>query len=75
MSEIRVNRIVGSERVINFVGVTSFSGTGCFGLPGGTASERPEVPREGQVRYINGDLRRSIEFYDGSDWVTIGTSP
>jgi hypothetical protein len=71
MSEIRVDKIKSNNNTIVFAGITTFSGTGVFGLPGGTIGERPNLPEEGQLRYINGDLGKSLEYYDGTDWIPL----
>jgi hypothetical protein len=75
MSEIRVNQIQSNEESVSFIGNTKFSGTGAFGLPGGDTAERPEVAKEGQIRYIDGDVKGGIEYYNGTEWVTVGTTP
>jgi hypothetical protein len=74
MSEIRVDKIQAHEGTISFTGITTFSGSGAFGLPGGNTAKRPEVPKEGQVRYINGDVKKGLEFYNGTDWITVGVA-
>jgi hypothetical protein len=74
MSEIRVDKIQAHEGTISFTGITTFSGTGAFGLPGGNTAKRPEVPKEGQVRYINGDVKKGLEYYNGTEWVTVGVA-
>lgn len=74
MSEIRVNYIRPDENLITLAGITTFSGSDSFGLPGGSILKRPEVPKEGQVRYINGDIKKGLEYYNGTDWITIGDS-
>jgi hypothetical protein len=76
MSEIRVDRIQSywEESSITFSGITTFSGTGAIGLPGGTSLQRPEVARDGQIRYINGDVKKGLEYYNGTDWITVGVA-
>jgi hypothetical protein len=74
MSEIRVDKIQAHEGTISFTGITTFSGSGAFGLPGGNTAKRPEVPKEGQVRYINGDVKKGLEYYNGTDWITVGVA-
>jgi hypothetical protein len=74
MSEIRVDRIQANEGTISFTGITTFSGSGAFGLPGGGSLKRPEVPKEGQVRYIDGDVKKGLEFYNGTEWITVGVA-
>ncbi|MFZ9876933.1 MAG: hypothetical protein ACO3EG_00005, partial [Chitinophagaceae bacterium] len=74
MSEIRVNQIQANEDSVSFIGITTFSGTGALGLPGGGILKRPELPKEGQVRYINGDVKKGLEYYNGTEWVTVGVA-
>jgi hypothetical protein len=74
MSEIRVDYIKADKDSISLEEGTKFSGTGSFGLPGGNTAERPEVPKEGQVRYINGDVKKGLEYYNGTEWVTVGVA-
>jgi hypothetical protein len=44
-------------------------------MPGGTSTQRPEVAKKGQLRYINGDVKKGLEYYNGTEWLTIGTLP
>lgn len=46
-------------------------GTGAIQLPGGTDAQRPTAV-EGQIRYNTG--AKTVEFYNGSRWVTISIS-
>lgn len=71
MSQIRVKNISSNENSIEFIGITTFSGSGAITLPGGSSNTRPEIPQEGQIRYINGELRKTIEYYDGSSWISL----
>jgi hypothetical protein len=74
MSEIRVDYIKADKDSISLEEGTKFSGAGAFGLPGGNTAQRPEVPKEGQVRYINGDVKKGLEYYNGTEWVTVGVA-
>ena len=76
MSEIRVDKIQAYQDSfsVTIAGITTFSGTGCVSMPGGTSTQRPEVAKKGQIRYINGDVKKGLEFYNGTDWITLGES-
>ena len=76
MSEIRVDKIQAYQDSfsVTIAGITTFSGTGCVSMPGGTSTQRPEVAKKGQLRYINGDVKKGLEYYNGTDWITLGES-
>jgi hypothetical protein len=76
MSEIRVDKIQAYQDSfsVTIAGITTFSGTGCVSMPGGTSTQRPEVSKKGQIRYINGDVKKGLEFYNGTEWVTVGVA-
>ena len=71
MSAIRVGTIQSPSGTITLSGITTFSGTGSFSIPGGTSSQRPSSPVAGQIRYVQGDLTNAVEYYNGSSWVTV----
>lgn len=67
MSEIRVDRIGSKVDKINISGITTFSGTGSFGIP--LVSNRPNSPRVGQVVCIeSGTYGNVLQFFDGTSW-------
>jgi hypothetical protein len=76
MSEIRVDKIQAYQDSfsVTIAGITTFSGTGCVSMPGGTSTQRPEVAKKGQIRYINGDVKKGLEYYNGTDWITVGVA-
>lgn len=74
MSELRVNRIQSNLGPISISGITTFSGTGCLTLPVGTNIDRTESPEIGQIRYIQGDILKTVEYYNGVAWVTLGVA-
>ena len=72
MSVIRVGTIQSPSGTITLSGITTFSGTGSFSIPGGTSSQRPSSPVAGQIRYVQGDAHITvIEYYNGSSWVQV----
>jgi len=72
MSAIRVGTIQSPSGTITLSGITTFSGTGSFSIPGGTSSQRPSSPVAGQIRYVSGDIASgAVEYYNGSSWVTV----
>jgi hypothetical protein len=72
MSVIRVGTIQSPSGTITLSGITTFSGTGSFSIPGGTSSQRPSSPVAGQIRYVQGELGSyAVEYYNGSSWVTV----
>lgn len=54
-------------------GIVYISGTDALGLPSGDSSNRPASPETGYFRY-NTDIG-SIEYWDGSDWISPGVQP
>jgi hypothetical protein len=70
MSVIRVDKLQSPSGTITFTGITTFSGTGSFSIPGGTSSQRPSSPVAGQIRYVQGDVG-IVEYYNGSSWVQV----
>ena len=54
------------------IGAVQISGTGAMGIPYGTTAQRPSTVAVGYLRF-NTDLGE-IESWDGSGWVTPGTS-
>jgi len=54
-----------------FSGITTFSGTGSFSIPGGNIDQRPSGPLVGQIRYVKGDVSAALEYYNGSSWVQV----
>jgi hypothetical protein len=76
MSEIRVDKIQAYQDSfsVTIAGITTFSGTGCVSMPGGTSTQRPEVAKKGQLRYINGDVKKGLEYYNGTEWITVGVA-
>jgi len=71
MSEIRVDRIQPELSSISFTGITTFSGTNAFIIPGGTMSQRPSSLVAGQIRVIQGDIGNAVEYYNGTSWVQV----
>ena len=73
MSELRVDKIQPAADVISFTGITTFSSTGSFTIPGGTESQRPSSPVAGQVRYSSGEVPGlyAVQYYNGTSWVTV----
>jgi hypothetical protein len=71
MSAIRVGTIQSPSGTITLSGITTFSGTGSFSIPGGTSSQRPSSPVAGQIRYVQGDITSVVEYYNGSSWVQV----
>jgi hypothetical protein len=71
MSELRVDKIQPAADVISFTGITTFSSTGSFTIPGGTESQRPSSPVAGQVRVVSGEIGYAMEYYNGTSWVTV----
>ena len=71
MSVIRVGTIQSPSGTVTFTGITTFSGTGSFSIPGGDETQRPSSPVAGQIRYVSGDLTNAVEYYNGSSWVTV----
>lgn len=71
MSVIRVGTIQSPSGTITLSGITTFSGTGSFSIPGGTSSQRPSSPVAGQIRYTSTDFTNAVEYYNGSSWVQI----
>jgi hypothetical protein len=70
MSAIRVGTIQSPSGTITLSGITTFSGTGSFSIPGGDATQRPSSPVAGQIRYVQGDVG-IVEYYNGSSWVQV----
>ena len=71
MSVIRVGTIQSPSGTITLSGITTFSGTGSFSIPGGDLTQRPSSPVAGQIRYIQGEVGNAVEYYNGSSWVTV----
>jgi hypothetical protein len=71
MSVIRVDKLQSPSGTITFTGITTFSGTGSFSIPGGTSSQRPSSPVAGQIRYVQGEVGNAVEYYNGSSWVQV----
>ena len=72
MSVIRVGTIQSPSGTITLSGITTFSGTGSFSIPGGDTTQRPSSPVAGQIRYVSGDAYSTVvEYYNGSSWVQI----
>ena len=71
MSVIRVDKLQSPSGNITFTGITTFSGTGSFSIPGGTSSQRPSSPVAGQIRYVQGEVGNAVEYYNGSSWVQV----
>lgn len=49
---------------------TQINSTGFLKLPAGSASQRPNNPETGMIRYNTDDNK--VEIFDGSEWITIG---
>jgi hypothetical protein len=73
MSVIRVGTIQSPSGTITLSGITTFSGTGSFSIPGGDLTQRPSSPVAGQIRYSSGEISGvyAVEYYNGSSWVTV----
>jgi hypothetical protein len=73
MSVIRVDKLQSPSGTVTFTGITTFSGTGSFSIPGGDATQRPSSPVAGQIRYSSGEISGvyAVEYYNGSSWVTV----
>ena len=73
MSVIRVGTIQSPSGTITLSGITTFSGTGSFSIPGGDATQRPSSPVAGQIRYVSGEVpgAYAVEYYNGSSWVIV----
>lgn len=71
MSEIRVDKIESPTGTVTFLGITTFSGSGSFTIPGGTEEQRPSSPVAAEIRVIQGEIGSAIERYDGTSWDTI----
>lgn len=73
MSEIRVDKITSPSGTISLSGITTFSTTGSFTIPGGTVEQRPSTPVNGQIRYLAGEVPGSsaIEYYKNDSWIQV----
>lgn len=71
MSVIRVDKIQSPSGTLTFTGITTFSGTGSFSIPGGDLTQRPSSPVAGQIRYIEGEVGYAVEYYNGNSWVQV----
>lgn len=77
-----VTSITGTTNQIAVTGTTTptlsipnnpiMPGTGFITIPGGTAAQRPVSPTAAMLRYNSDSL--ICEFYNGSAWVTLGTT-
>jgi len=71
MSAIRVDTIQSPSGTITLAGITTFSGTDAFSIPGGEVAQRPSGPSVGEIRYLQGDLANVLEYYNGVTWVQL----